>query len=301
VAPQTVLQIVQGAAYELNQTPPATLFGNTDTSARQWLALLYALGRSIRNTLDYPTLKRKYRFDTVVGQKFYPLPGDFWRLLLNTQWDESNDWALFGPEDDGGIAGRDLGIVPYGTQYSYRVAGAISQAVDSIPSFSENNGYFEISPVASEVRELYIEYISANWFYPAVWVASTAYNSGDLVSASGAIYKATSTGSTNTTRPSGESTTIAETGISFQLYRDNLLEISADTNYPIIDPEVLIAGLKWRFLRAKGLDYQQELLDYNQTLFAAKGRYDGVKSINGDGPEWYEFPYLSEGFVSTGW
>lgn len=299
--PQTVLQIVQATCYELNQSAPSSLFGSTDASVRQWLHLFYALGRDIRNQFDYPTLKRKYRFDTVVDQKLYPLPGDYWRLLLNTQWDETNDWALFGPEDDGGIAGRDLGIVPYGTQYSYRIAGAFGQAVSSIPSFDENGGYFEISPVASEVRELYIEYISANWFYPAQWLASTAYTSGDLVSANGAIYKATSTGSTNTVRPSGESTTIAETGISFQLWRGIFSQITADTNFPIIDPEVLIAGLKWRFLRAKGLDYAQELQDYNAAVISSMGRFDGVKSINGDGPEWYEFPYLSEGFVSTGW
>lgn len=298
---RTVLQIVQDTCYEMNQAAPSSLFGSTDASARQWLALLYALGRDIRNQQDYPTLKRKYRFDTVIGQKLYPLPGDFWRLLLSTQWDETNQWALFGPEDDGGIAGRDLGIVPYGTQYSYRVVGAIGQAVDSIPSFDENRGYFEISPVADEVRELYIEYITANWLYPAQWQPSTAYNTGDLVSASGNIYKATSTGSTNTTRPSGESTTIAQTGISFQLWRGVIDVIGADTYFPIIDPEVLICGLKWRFLRAKGLDYAQELQDYNAALAASKGRFDGVKSINGDGPEWYEFPYLSEGFISTGW
>lgn len=301
MAPQTVLQVVQAAAYELNVTPPSALFGATDASARQWLQLFYALGRDIRNNNDYPTLKRKYRFSTVVGEKLYPMPGDFWRLLLNTQWDETNDWALFGPEDDGGIAGRDLGIVPYGTQYSYRIAGAIGQGVSGIPSFSENSGYFEISPVASEVRELYIEYITSNWIYPTTWAASTAYTIGQLVSASGFIYRVTSNGSSNSTRPTGESTTAGETGVGFQVYRDSFSAITADSNFPIIDPEVLIAGLKWRFLRAKGLDYQQELADFNSALQAAKGRFDGVKSINGDGPEWYEFPYLSEGFVSTGW
>jgi hypothetical protein len=300
VAVQTVLDVVNSACYELNQTAPSTLFGNSDPNARQWLELLYSLGRSIRNRYDYPSLKRKYRFSTVVGQKLYPMPGDYWRLLLDTQWDETNDWALFGPEDDGGIAGRDLGIVPYGTQYSYRIAGAIEQEVNE-PSFGNNMGYFEISPTATDVRELYIEYVTANWFMPIQWAASTGYSIGDLVSANGAIYKATSTGASNTTRPSGESTTVGETGVSFQLYRDHLNKITADTDYPIIDPEVLIQGLKARWLRAKGLDYAQEANEFEIALVNSISRFDGVKSINGDGPEWYEFPYLSEGYVSTGW
>ena len=299
VAPRTVLDVVQDAAREMGTVPVATVFGGLQDQ-QQMRRLLIATGQEIANGFDYPTLKRKYRFSTVVGQKLYPMPGDFWRLLLNTQWDESNDWALFGPDDDGGIAGRDLGVVPYGTQYSYRVAGAIGQAVLGVPSFTDNSGYFEISPVASEVRELYIEYISSNWVYPLRWEASTAYITGNLRSASGHIYRATSTGNSNSTPPSGESTTIAETGISFQLSRD-AYRMVIDTDYPIIDPEILIAGIKWRFLKAKGLEYQQELQDYNGQLAATKGRFDGVRSINGDGQEFYEFPFLSAGFISSGW
>lgn len=300
MAVTTVLQSVQDACYELNEPAPSSLFGNADPNARQWLQLYYKVGRDIRRRYDYPTLKRKYRFSTVVGQKLYPLPGDFWRLLLNTQWDESNDWALFGPDDDGGIASRDLGIVPYGTQYSYRIAGAIDQTVAQT-SFDLNSGYFEISPVASEVRELYIEYISANFFYPVQWAASTAYTSGDFVSANGAIYKATSTGNSNTTRPSGESTATGETGVSFQLWRDHFKVITADTNYNIIDPEVIQLGLIWRWRQSKKLDTTQEANDFEIALANSMGRFQGVKSINGDGPDWYEFPYLSEGFLSTGW
>lgn len=301
MAVQTVLDIVTAACYEINEPAPGSLYNSTDQNARQWLHIFYAVGRDVRNRFDYPTLKRKYQFSTVSGQKEYPLPGDFWRLLLDTQWDETNDWALFGPEDDGGIVGRDLGVVPYGTQYSYRVRGAIEQGVDGIASFDRNSGYFEISPTPTEARDLYIEYISANWFYPTGWAPLTPYNLNDLVSASGNIYKVTAGGTSNSTRPSGESTTTLETDVAFQVYRDHYNVIGADTDFPIIDPEVMIAGLRAKFPRKKGLTYVQEANDFELAILNSMTRFNGASKVNGDGPDVYEFPNVSEGFVSTGW
>lgn len=300
MAKQTLLNVIESACYELGQTPPSTLVGATDINVLRFLHLLYAVGRDVRNKYDLPSLKRSFTFTTVDGTKLYPLPGDYWRATLGTAWDESNSWMLFGPEDDAGIVGRDKGVAPYGTQYSYRIAGAIEQTVGQA-SFDRNSSYFEVSPTPGNARTLYLEYISANWFYPVEWAASTGYTSGDFVSANGAIYKATSTGTSNTTRPSGESTTTGETGVSFQLWRDHYNVLTADTDYPIIDPELLIAGLKFRWKQAHGVDFAMEQQQFVDTLRGVMTRFQGEVEVSGDGPILYELPITSEGFVSTGW
>ncbi len=300
MARKTLLDVVKRACYLINEPAPSALYGSTDPNVLQLLNILYQIGDQIRNDYDYPTLKTKFQFSTTSGTKFYPLPGDFYRLGSGTQWDESNQWAMFGPEDDAGIVERDIGLVPFGTQYSYRIVGALSQDVAQT-SFDRNAGYIEISPTPTEVRELYIEYIKTNWFYPKQWVASTAYTTGAFISANGNIYKVTNTASSNTVRPTGESGVAGTYGISYQLWRDEYDDITADTDYPIIEPGLLVQGLVAHFAGKKGLDQTAEQLKFNNMILQSIGRFHGATIINGDGNVTYDFPNISEGFVSTGW
>lgn len=297
MAPRTVLQTVQDSAYAIGIPAPSTLFGSTGPDARQWLQFFYEAGEWVRNEFDYPALKAKYTLQTVAGTKFYPLPGDFWRLLRDTQWDDTNEWALFGPVQDHKIASRDKGTTLNDTQYLFRITGAPFQTVGQT-TFNVSGGYIELSPTPSDVRTLSMEYISANWFFPRQWVASTSYTSGDLRSANGAIYKAGSTATSGATRPTGESA--SDGTITWTKYRDHYDAIQNDSDYPLIDPTTLKHAIRVAFMRAKGQDpssYEQ------QAILSAKramGRFQGNQGVSSDGDLMYEFPWVSEDFVATG-
>lgn len=58
---------------------------------------------------------------------------------------------------------------------------------------------------------------------------------------------------------------------------------TADTDVPLLDDELILAGLLWRWRKAKGFDYAEELLHYERQVADAMAR-DGTKpvlSLNG--------------------
>lgn len=54
---------------------------------------------------------------------------------------------------------------------------------------------------------------------------------------------------------------------------------AADTDTYKLDEECFIQGIKWRFLRAKGLDYSQEKLDYDMECQRVMGRDGGARDL----------------------
>jgi hypothetical protein len=57
-------------------------------------------------------------------------------------------------------------------------------------------------------------------------------------------------------------------------YRTN---VAADTDLLLLDDEVMVAGLEWRWLRKKGLSYAEEFASYEQMVSQAINR-DGTKA-----------------------
>lgn len=60
---------------------------------------------------------------------------------------------------------------------------------------------------------------------------------------------------------------------------DNQSLWRADTDVYRLDEECFIQGLKWRFLRSKGLDYQQEYESYKDDCNRVLGRDGGEKDL----------------------
>ena len=51
---------------------------------------------------------------------------------------------------------------------------------------------------------------------------------------------------------------------------------AADTDAGILDEDLMALGLKWRFLKAKGLDYAEDFREYETRLYDARAQ-DGAK------------------------
>lgn len=67
----------------------------------------------------------------------------------------------------------------------------------------------------------------------------------------------------------------SEDYIAFEYYSKNWCQSSggtaqalfaADTDTPILDDQAMILGIKWRFLRSKGFDYQEEKRQYEDSI-----------------------------------
>jgi hypothetical protein len=54
---------------------------------------------------------------------------------------------------------------------------------------------------------------------------------------------------------------------------------TADTDVYKLDEDCFIQGIKWRFLRAKGLDYAQEKMDYQDDCIRVMARDGGNRDL----------------------
>jgi hypothetical protein len=53
----------------------------------------------------------------------------------------------------------------------------------------------------------------------------------------------------------------------------------ADTDLAFLDEELIALGLRWRFLRAKGLDYAEEMATYEREVERAQARDGGSTAL----------------------
>lgn len=54
---------------------------------------------------------------------------------------------------------------------------------------------------------------------------------------------------------------------------------AADTDTYVLDENCFVLGVKWRFLRAKGLDYAEEMASYEAAVERAKSRAGSARSL----------------------
>lgn len=295
-----VLQTIQAYCYESNLKAPSALVSSTDPNHLQLLHLLYAVGRDVRERFNYPTFKKRFSFATVVGQKNNQLPGDFFRLINSTAWDESGSWQLDGPRDDSSIVQRDLGNIANGVNYSFRVIGLVDQ-VSTNAEFGTTGAFLEMAPAPTEIRTISVEYVGSNFLMPKQWVTGQSVSSGDLRSANGRVYKSNTTGTTGATRPSHTSGTASDGTVTWQHWRGAYETALSDDDIVLFDVNVAISGLRYQFKRSKGHDFTEELKLFNQAVNTSMSRFDGQRVINGESDDLGQFPNLDESYVSTGW
>jgi hypothetical protein len=57
------------------------------------------------------------------------------------------------------------------------------------------------------------------------------------------------------------------------------VQFLADTDYSLLDDDCMIFGLKWRYKQRNGVDYTQELQDYNDCLERVLARDGGSRAL----------------------
>lgn len=269
-----ISEIVKQAAIDIGiEEPSGAIVSSTDKNIKQLLQHSLKTGRELRDKYLFPQLKRQYSVTITSSSDQYTLPGDMWRMISDTQWNQTNSWKLNGPLNDQEWNTQKYGVVATGSRKKFRVFGN-----------NEDTGRFFIDPEPSVNEVISFDYIRKQWIFPKAWVASTAYTSGNYVSANGNIYTAGSTATSGATRPSGTTTssdgTITWTYVANQLYGDSTERWQADTDFPLIDSDLIILGTVWRYLKRKGLDYQEEKQEYERQCSARLSRLEGSQILN---------------------
>lgn len=217
MAKMTLLAMVQQAAAEVGQTAPATLVGNTDTTAIQMLALAQREGREVSKMAGpwdgWPALRSEYTFPTVIGQAAYTFPTDFQWIIVQTGWDRTFKWQLIGPVSAQEWQVLKSGITVTGPSFRFRIM----------------SGSIYLDPTPTVIDNLVFEYYRNTWCQSVTLVAQALW--------------------------------------------------AADTDTYVLEDDLMILGLKWRFLRAKGLDYGEEKSQWEADIQRELSRAGSARAL----------------------
>jgi hypothetical protein len=143
-----LLAMMEQAADELGLPRPASVT-TTDPQTRQLLAAFNSNGRALAREFAWSGLQTLHTFTTVSGTDTYALPSDYARMIPDTNWDQTNDWRMFGPD------------TPQMDRWR-RESGVAEASVRRIFRLVGNN--IKIFPVPATTGDtLVFEYISKNW------------------------------------------------------------------------------------------------------------------------------------------
>lgn len=116
---------------------------------------------------------------------------------------------------------------------------------------------------------------SVTWQYTEVqsWTGQTDYDQGDTILISAQYYVAQNGGKTGQTAPTWSETTVSDGTITWTQVKTPYDTILADTDLCLFEDELMILGVKWRYLQAKGLGYQDLFSEYQALKSASVARY----------------------------
>lgn len=272
----TSLAIVQSALYDIGKVPPASIVSSTVTEQLRLKNLLYAEARYLRNLSKWPQQKKKFSFTLTASRVKYPLPEDFYDFAFDTSWNETQQWRTIGSATDSEFTARLYGIGTSDAQIVFRIFGPDGNVLAGV------GGQFYIDPVPTATDTLSFEYYSKNLFLPPNWTASETgitASPAEYRNANGNNYKCTAitTGTCGTTAPSHTTGSAVDGGVTWTYYSTPYESIIVDEDLCMFDDDLVICGLKWRYLKSIGENFEPERGEYARLLKGAMARFQMPK------------------------
>jgi hypothetical protein len=114
---------------------------------------------------------------------------------------------------------------------------------------------------------------------PQLWVASTAYITGDYCWYNGNIYTCDAGGTSGSTAPTHTSGSASDGNLSWTYSGDDYTEYLADTDVCHLNEHLIGLGVQWMYKRAKGLSYQDLRADFERLLKSRATSLKGAKGL----------------------
>ena len=157
----TLLNICQDILKETKSSSiPSIIIGNNEDVAVQIFQAVKTSITDLARNYQWQELQKEYTFSSVVNQAGYNLPSDFDRLIDNTFWNATQNWAMIG------------GLTPE----SWRVLknSLITQA-ETVEYYRIRGNQIIIHRTPSVVENYVFEYISKNIVKSASDVEQTGF------------------------------------------------------------------------------------------------------------------------------
>lgn len=298
----TVKEVIDEFCDRINQPRESTIVGSSAPAALQYLSLFKFINKKL---LEQPSgwtqLKRIYQFTTQTGVANYQLPGDFHRLLAGTQWGVTNQVPLAGPLSNAELAFQTYGVSFTSPYAAFQINGAQGYIFSTSFYTKRSQGYFQISPPGpDDATENVIAYTSSNYVWPQNWAPNTAYVQGDIRTGINNIYYCLLPGTSGTDRLHATSGEIADGTTEWTVYHEPY-PITADTDFVLLDEELIVEGLRWAWYQSKKQSYEDLKRQWMSAVASAMGRQNGSAIVNaGDQGFWNApFPITPDGSWSV--
>ncbi|TXH58980.1 MAG: hypothetical protein E6Q97_00795 [Desulfurellales bacterium] len=271
-----LLDMLQNVSNELGLPEVTSVIGSTNRTVRQLLALAQRTVREARTRYEWPKLMRQHTITLQDGVDSYPFPADYDRQVFRTHWNTNRKWELIGPISPQEWGIRTNGIIVTTPRQHFRVKG-----------WANNQFFIAPTPSASDDGQTIVfEYMSTTAIVPRTWVGATYFASGSYCSFDGRIYSVAVGGLSGTTGPlhlSGDGAddeSLAGFYLVWHFESNYSGRYQADTDYCLIDEDVIGLGIQYRWLKEKGLDWQERAAEFERALVREKTAETGLQSIN---------------------
>ena len=274
----SLLDIIDQAVAELGLDFSVSLvMGSDDPTVNQLRRLAVAEGKRLARKAQWPDLVREHTFATVASTASYALPSDYESIVNDTAWDRTAARPLEGPLSPAAYQNEVSGLVQAGIVSSIRLRG----------------GRVLVVPTPTGASTLAYEYVSNRWCSAAAWAATTVYAANATISSQGRRYTTTGGGTSGSTAPTHTSGSASDGGVTWAYADNGYREFVADTDVTYLDEDLMVLGIKWRFLKAKELAYAEEKDEYDDNVRRAIGRQGGRRVLDLAGRGRVRRPYAN--------
>ncbi|MCK5444866.1 MAG: hypothetical protein KAI73_04535 [Rhodospirillaceae bacterium] len=199
----TLLTIAQSVADETKGARPATIAGNADPAAQQYLRLINKVGTRLMKIFDWNILKEEHAFSASGNETLLTaanMPSDFNRFITECFWNRSSNNLMSGPITS--VEWNGLKVQSFTSENE---------------KFIFRGGAILTQPIVDTNADMAFEYVSKNWV--------------DI--AAGGTPKASMT---------------------------------IDTDVTLLDEEMVIAIVKYEWLKDEGQPYKEEAKEAKDAL-----------------------------------
>jgi hypothetical protein len=139
---------------------PSLIIGNNDDVAQQILQAVKTSVTYLARTYQWQELQREYSFNSVVNQAEYNLPSDFDRIIDNTFWNATQNWAMIGSN----------------TPEQWRILkNSLLTQAETVEYFRIKNNQIVIHRTPTAVENYVFEYVSKNIIKSSANVEQTEF------------------------------------------------------------------------------------------------------------------------------